>query len=190
MKRSLVAVALFALICTGRANASALSDFANAWTKVNDYACQITTHETIGAEVQDRTYAYAFKKPHSAKSEITAGPGKGAKLAWTGGPTRVMSLRGDTLESTSFAAILAWYQGDKGVLSESTTDTIMGVPIDTVTLLIAHPSANKDVSKDVLYISRVTHLPVRRVRYEGNIVVKQEDFINLKVNTGLKDSDF
>jgi len=31
---------------------------------------------------------------------------------------------------------------------------------------------------------------VRRVRYEGNILVKQEDFINLKTNTGLKDSDF
>jgi hypothetical protein len=42
----------------------------------------------------------------------------------------------------------------------------------------------------VLYISRATHLPVRRARYEDNILVKQEDFINLKVNTGLKDTDF
>ncbi|MGH7714541.1 MAG: hypothetical protein ACREML_00965 [Vulcanimicrobiaceae bacterium] len=170
MKLGLVAIALFALICTGRASASALSNFADAWAKVNDYTCQITTHETAGADVQDRTYAYAFKKPHSARSEITAGPGKGAKLAWTGGTSRVMSLRGDTLESISFASILAWYQDNKGTLSESTTDTILGVPIDTVTLLIANPSANRDVSKDVLYISRVTHLPVRRVRYEGSIV--------------------
>jgi outer membrane lipoprotein-sorting protein len=190
MKLTFAAFALFALLCTGRASASALSDFANAWAKVEDYTCQITTHETTGADVQDRTYAYAFKKPHAAKSEITAGPGKGAKLVWNGGANRAMGLRGDTLESTSFASILASYQSDKGTISESTTDTILGVPIDTVTMLVANPSANKDVSKDVLFISRATHLPVRRARYEGNILVKQEDFINVKVNTGLKDADF
>jgi outer membrane lipoprotein-sorting protein len=189
MKR-VFALVLLTAICTAPASASALSQFAAAWSNVNDYTCQITTRETIGAAVQDRTYGYAFKKPHSAKSEITVGPGKGAKLVWNGEGNRVMGLRGDTLESTSFAAILAWYQSGKGTLSETTTDTVLGVPIDTVTMLVANPSANKDVSKDVLFISRVNHLPVRRVRYEGNILVKQEDFINLKTNTGLKDGDF
>jgi len=189
MKRVLVALVLFAGLCTAPAGASALSQFAAAWANVNDYTCQITTHETIGVAVQDRTYSYAFKKPHSAKSEITAGPGKGAKLVWTGGAPRVMGLRGDTLDSVSFGAILALYESDKGTISEGTADTIEGL-IDTVTLTIANPAANKDVSKEVLYLSRSTHLPVRRVRYEGTIVVKQEDYIDLKTNTGLKDSDF
>jgi outer membrane lipoprotein-sorting protein len=211
MKRVLVAIALFAFACTGRASASALSDFSDAWAKVNDYTCQITTHETIGADVQDRTYDYAFKKPHSAKIDITGGPGKGGGSVWTGGDTvlghqggllrgikmnvattdpRATSLRGDTISSASFGSILAVYQGGKGTLSESTIDTISGSPVDTITLMIANPSANKDVSKDVLYISRATHLPVRRERYEGTILVKREDFVNIKTNTGLKDSDF
>ncbi len=189
MKRILIALVLFTAICTGRANASALSQFAAAWANINDYTCQITTHETIGVDVQDRTYQYAFKKPHSAKSEITAGPGKGAKLRWSSGPAPVMSLRRDTLDSASFAAILTAYQSGNGTLAEGTAETILG-PIDTVTLTIANPSANKDVSKDVLFISRTTHLPVRRSRYEGSILVKQEDFINIKTNTGLKDTDF
>jgi outer membrane lipoprotein-sorting protein len=207
----LFAMALFALVCTGRANASAFSDFADAWAKVNDYTCQITTHETVGADVQDRTYDFAFKKPHSAKIDITGGPGRGGGSIWNGGDTvvghqggllrgikltvsitdpRATSLRGDTMLAGSFGTILAAYQSGKGVLSESTTDTILGVPIDTVTMLITNPAANKDVSKDVLFISRTTHLPVRRVRYEGTILVKQEDFLNVKVNPGLKDSDF
>ena len=189
MKR-IVALMMFIAVCTAPASASALSQFAAAWSNVNDYTCQITTHETIGAAVQDRTYAYAYKKPHWAKSEITVGPGKGAKLVWNGDASRVMGLRGDTLESTSFAAILAWYQSGKGTITETTTDTVLGIPIDTVTMAVTNPSANKDVSKDVLFISRINHLPVRRVRYEGNILVKQEDFINLKTNTGLKDTDF
>jgi len=189
MTRVLVALVLFTALCTGRANASALSQFAAVWSTVNDYTCQITTHETIGVEVQDRTYDYAFKKPHSAKSEITVGPGKGAKLRWSSGPAPVMSLRRDTLDSVSFASILATYQSSIGTLTEGTAETIQG-PIDTVTLTVANPSANKDVSKDVLYISRTTHLPVRRVRYEGGILVKQEDFLNVKINTGLKDTDF
>ncbi len=211
MKRVLIAITLLALVCTGRASASALSDFAAAWSGVNDYTCQITTHETIGADVQDRTYDYAFKKPHSAKIDITGGPGKGGGSVWTGGDTvlghqggflrgikmnvsitdpRATSLRGDTIDSASFGSILAVYQGDKGTLSESTIDTISGSPVDTITLMIANPSANKDVSKDVLYISRATHLPVRRERFEGTILVKREDFTGIKTNTGLKESDF
>ncbi|MGA3036509.1 MAG: hypothetical protein ABSE64_03400 [Vulcanimicrobiaceae bacterium] len=211
MKRVLVAIAFFALVCTGRAYASALGDFSEAWTKVNDYTCQITTHETIGTDVQDRVYDFAFKKPHSAKIDITGGAGKGGGSIWTGGDTvrghmggllhgfsqtvprtdpRATSLRGDTIDSASFGSILAVYQSGKGVLSESTIDTISGSPVDTITLLIANPSANKDVSKDVLFISRVSHLPVRRERYEGTILVKREDFVNVKLNPGLKDTDF
>jgi outer membrane lipoprotein-sorting protein len=211
MKRVLFAAALFALVCTGRAGASTLNDFADAWAKVNDYTCQITTHETVAADVQDRVYDFAFKKPHTAKIDITGGAGKGGGSIWHGGDTvvghqggllrgikltvsitdpRATSLRGDTIESASFGSILGVYQSGKGILSESTIDTISGSPVDTITLTIANPSANKDVSKDVLFISRVTHLPVRRVRYEGNIVVKQEDFVNIKINPGLKDSDF
>jgi outer membrane lipoprotein-sorting protein len=211
MKRVIVALVILAFAATGRASASALSDFATAWGSVSDYTCQIVVHETQGTQVQDRTYDYAFKKPHTAKIEITGGPGKGGGSVWTGGDTvlghqgglfhgvkmnvsitdpRATSLRGDTIDSASFASILAVYQSNKGTLAETTTDTIQGTPIDTITLTITNPSANKDVSKDVLYISRMTHLPVRRARYEGAVLVKQEDFINVKTNTGLKDSDF
>ena len=211
MRRVFFACALFALACTARASASALTDFNDAWNKVDNYSCSIVVHESLGTQTQDRHYDYWFKKPNLAHIEITSGPGKGSGSVWHGGDTvrghqggflhgiqmnvsindgRAVTLRGDTINTASFGFILGVFQSGIGTVTEGPGETIDGAATDTVSMKITNPSTNKNVTRDVIYLSKSTHLPVRRMRYEGDTMVKQEDFVNVKLNPGLKDSDF
>ena len=95
------------------------------------------------------------------------------------------------MDTASFGSILSAFQSTmRGMLTESAGETIDGTPTDMLSMKIADPAQEKGVTRDVLYLSKVTHLPVRRVRYAGDAIVKQEDFVNVKLNPGLKDSDF
>ena len=210
MTRIVFAAVLFASLCCARASAGTLSDFADAWKALNDYSCSIVVHETLDNQVQDRRYDFWFKKPALAHIEIVSGPGKGSGSVWHGGDTvlghqgglfhglkmnvsihdpRAVSLRGDTMDTASFGHILAVYQTG-GTVTEGAGETIDGAPTDMLTMKVADPASNKGVTRDVLYLSKTTHLPVRRVRYAGDALVKQEDFVNVKLNPGLKDSNF
>jgi outer membrane lipoprotein-sorting protein len=207
------ALALLALMAaTPSSAATPLAEFADAWAKIDDYRCSIVVHETKGTSVQDRQYNFWFKKPTIAKLEITSGPGRGGGASWTCGDkvrghqggllsgvkltvsindSRAVSLRGDTIDTASFAYILANLQNSaKGTVSEGPGLTIDGVATDAVALRVANPASNQNVTRDVTYISRTTHLPVRRERFEGETLVKQETFVDVKPNVGLKDSDF
>jgi hypothetical protein len=46
------------------------------------------------------------------------------------------------------------------------------------------------VSREVLYLSTVSNLPVRRERYAGTQLVKSENITDTKTNVGLTSSDF
>ena len=211
MKTLLMCGLLSVMLAAPLGAAGALSEFAEAWSAIDNYSCTIQSHDVEGTNVQDRTEHYWFKKPTNAKIEIVAGPGRGSGAVWHGGDKvlghlggilagikqsvsindrRATSLRGDTIESASFAGILAYYQGAKGTISESAGEAINGTPTDEVSLKIANVAANHNVTRDVLYLSKATHLPVRRVKYEGDTLVKQQDFSSVKLNPGLKDSDF
>ncbi len=79
------------------AGPAAAGEFLDAWAKVSSYTCTIKVHETKGTDVQDRTYNYAYLKPHFAKIDITGGPGRGGGASWTGGDT-VSGHQGGILE--------------------------------------------------------------------------------------------
>jgi outer membrane lipoprotein-sorting protein len=205
-------VAGLTLSAAGAAYADApAAQFAQAVAGINDYTVTITTHETAGTRVQDRVYEYAFKKPSFAKIETVSGPGRGSAAVWHGGDTvrghqggflapirltvgihdgRAVSLRGDTIDSASFPYQLDHFRSTKGELTEAAGPAIAGVVTEELTLKPADPAADGNVTRDVLYLSTVTHLPVRRERFEGDQLVKQEDFTNLKLNVGLKDDYF
>jgi hypothetical protein len=51
-------------------------------------------------------------------------------------------------------------------------------------------ATDRGITRDVLDLSPATSLPVRRLRYVNDQLVKQEDFSNLKLNPGLQPSDF
>ena len=191
--------------------ASGLTEFAEAWAKVTDYTVAVKVHEADGSRSEDRMYRFAFKRPHMAKIDIVDGPGKGGGAVWDGGDKvkghqggilsgihltvdihdkRATSLRGDTIDTAGFGAMLEQYKSIKGDVSETAGPAIDGTPTDRVMLKIADPAAAHGITRDELYLSRASHFPVRRVRYEGEKIVKDESFSGLKINPGLKDSDF
>jgi outer membrane lipoprotein-sorting protein len=189
----------------------AFEAFQKAWSSIDNYHETIVVHEIYQNNTQDRTYDYSFKKPSFAHIEVTSGPGRGSGALWRGGDSvkghqggflsmmhmnvpigdkRATSLRGDTIDVASFAYELKHFLDTPGTLSEGAGPTLEGVTTTAVTLAVAEPAKNKDVSKDVLDISNETHLPVRREQYAGDTLVKTETFRNVQLNPGLKDSDF
>lgn len=205
----------FGLLSAGSLRAEAadvlLTQFAQAVAGVADYTVSITTHEVKGSDVRDNVYNYWFKKPALAKIETVSGRGRGSAAAWHGGDTvsghqggilsfirltvgihdgKAVSLRGDTIDSASFPAQLEHFRTTKGELTEGPGPAIAGAPTESLTLKPADPAANGNVSRDVLYFANATHLPVRRERYEGDQLVKREDYTDLKLNVGLGDGDF
>ena len=183
--------------------------FAAAWAGIDSYTATIATHEISGTNTQDRVYRYAYLKPHFAKIDIVSGPGKGGGAVWSGGDTvkghqggftsfiklsisisdpRATSLRGDTIDHGSFQSVADELSIGK-VEPGTTAATVDGVPSDLVAIDLA-PATPGGVTKVVIALSRVTHLPVRRTAFAGDTQVKQEDFSDVKVDPGLTEADF
>jgi len=207
---SLCSAFVVAACGVGRAE-SALAAFGAAVDALRDYTVTIAIHETDGGRTQDRAVRYWYKKPTTAKVEVISGAGRGSVAVWRGGDSvrghqggflsmikltvgihdpRAVSLRGDTIDSAYFGNILDRFKTTKGELSEAPGPAIAGVPTEKITLIAADPSANQRISRDVVYLSRVTHLPVKRERFEGDALVKSQFFSNLKLDANLTDQDF
>jgi outer membrane lipoprotein-sorting protein len=190
---------------------SALSAFGAAVDALRDYTVTIAVHETDGERAQDRAVRYWYKKPTTAKIEVISGAGRGSVAVWRGGDSvrghqggflsmikltvgmhdaRAVSLRGDTIDSAYFGNILERFKTTKGELSEALGPEIAGVSTEAITLKVADPGTNQRISKEVVYLSRATHLPVKRERFEGDVLVKSQFFSNLKLNVNLTDQDF
>jgi hypothetical protein len=194
-------VALLAAAPTGPAAA-----FIDAWAKVPSYTANIKVHMTKGTDVQDRTYHYAYLKPHFARIDITGGAGRGGGAVWTGGDTvsghqggilsgihlnvsvhdgRAVDLRGHTIDLASFESVA---EAIKNAASVTTgEETLNGTVYDTVTYPFKDDAG---ATKTTAFLSRSTHLPVRRVTYEGDKVVETEDFTDVNTSANLKTSDF
>ena len=180
--------------------------FIDAWSKVPSYTATIKAHEVKGSDVQDRTYHYAYLKPHFARIDIIAGPGRGGGAVWRGGDTvsghqggllsgvhltisihdgRAVDLRGGTIDEASFENIA---QNIRDAASATNgEETVNGTAYDTVT--VPYKDAN-GATKRVIFLSRTTHLPVRRTTYAGDAVVTTEDFSDVNTAANLKESDF
>lgn len=192
-------------------NAPALGEFDTAFSKVNDYTVMVRAHEVSGDNTQDRVYHYWFKKPHQAKTLIESGDGHGSGGVWNGGDRvsghqggflsrfhlkvdlhdhRAVSLRGYTIPDGLLPNEVAKYRDVKGELSQRPGGTVDGEATDAVELKVADPAANQGVTRMVIYLSKATHMPVKQQRYEGDKLVAEETFYDLKTNVGLNDGDF
>lgn len=215
MKRLLPGVwfLAFALAALPAAAATppAITAFDDAFAKVNDYTLTVHAHEVKGDRTQDRTYQYWFKRPTLAKTLIVSGDGRGSGGVWNGGDTvsghqggmlsfihlkvsvhdsRATSLRGYTIPEGLLQTQVNRYKAAAGQLTQRDGPALDGVPTDEVDLKMSDPASQDNISRAVLYFSKATHFPVRQVRYEGDKVVADESFNDLKTNVGLKDSDF
>jgi hypothetical protein len=99
-------------------------------------------------------------------------------------------LRGDAVDSATIPAMLDEFTSIKGNVSEAPGPPIDGAGTVAVTLDVADPSTDKNVSRIVLYLSDSTHLPVRRERFVGTDLVKSENVTDMQTNVGLNATDF
>jgi outer membrane lipoprotein-sorting protein len=218
IKRSLLLAlaALFALAVPAQPvraanSAAAIADFDAAFSKINDYSFNLRSHEVKGTDTQDRVYQYTFMKPHFAKTLILTGDGRGSGGVWSGGDTvsghqggilagihlnvslhdgRATSLLGYTIPDGLIQNIVAGYKSTAGEIAQRAGGKIDGVPTDLVELKVANPSANGGISRMTIYFSQATHWPLRNIYYVGDKPILDQSFLNVKTNTGLKQSDF
>ena len=203
---SALACAVAGVALLGAAPSGPAAAFLAAWEKIPAYTCSIKVHETKGSDVQDRTYRYAYLKPHFARIDITGGAGRGGGAAWKGGETvsghqggilsgihltvsmhdgRAVDLRGGTIVQASFQDMAETIKAAPSVTSGE--ETVNGSAFDTVTFPYTDQNA---ATKRVIFLSRSTHLPVRRVTYAGDTVVEDELFTDCDTAATLKESDF
>jgi len=216
---SLALALLFAAAATpsapaaGNKSTPALEEFQKTFGGIKDYQFQIVTHETTddGKHVEDRAYLFRWRRPTDAQIMVLAGRDKGGAATWHGGDTvsghhggflsgihltksihdrDTTSLRGDILTSDAYDSELQHFTETAGTLAEATGPAIDGQTTTAVTLAVADPKTNANVSKDVLFLSNASHLPLGRDQYVGSLLVKTEKFKEIKTNIGLKDDDF
>jgi outer membrane lipoprotein-sorting protein len=212
---SSVSIFVLALILLSHAatasNVSAITAFDQAFAKVTDYTVTVHAHEVKGDRVQDRVYHYWFKRPNLAKTLIVSGDGTGSGGVWNGGDKvsghqggmlsfihlkvsvhdpRATSLRGFTIPDGLIQNEVDKYKDTKGELTERGGPTINGIATDQVELKVADPASNDGITRAVIDLSKETHFPVRQVRWEGDKIVADTSFTDLKTNVGLSDADF
>lgn len=200
------ALLILGVALLGAAPSGPAAAFLDAWAKLPSYTANIKVHETKGTDVQDRTYHYAYLKPHFAKIDITGGAGRGGGASWRGGDTvsghqggllsgihlnvsihdgRAVDLRGCTIDAGSFENMAEAIKAAPSVTSGE--ETVSGVAYDAVT----YPYKDDNgATKRIVFLSRTTHLPARRVTYAGDTVVETEDFTDVNTAANLKESDF
>ena len=193
------------------ATVPAITAFEEIFSKVNDYTVTVHAHEVLGDQTQDRVYQFMYKKPHLVKTLIVSGPGSGGGGVWNGGDTvsghqggilsfihlrvgihdgRATSLRGYTIPDGVLQNQVAKYTTMKGVLSQRDGPDIGGQPTTLVELKIAEGAGEPGETRAVIYFSKATHLPVAQMRWAGDKLISREFWTDLRLNVGLKDSDF
>jgi outer membrane lipoprotein-sorting protein len=192
-------------------SAPAITAFEQVFATTNDYTAILHVHEAKGNQTQDRVYQYQFMKPHYARTLILDGDGKGSGGVWAGtdqisghqggilsgihmkvsiNDPRAVSLRGVTIPDGLLQRIVENYATIPGKLVQQDGGKVGGVETDRLDLRPADPSANGGVTEQILYLSKVTHWPVRQIMYAGSQIVLDETVSDLKTNTGLTQADF
>lgn len=215
MKRLLSGISAFAFalvaLPAAAATTPAITAFDDAFAKVNDYTMTVRAHEVKGDRQQNRTYHYFFKRPNLAKTDIVSGDGAGSGGVWNGGTQvhghlkiafmtlgkrvdmhdpQATSLRGYTIPDGLLQNQVDKYTQLKGDLTQRSGPQIDGVATDEVDLKITDPSLCGGVTRMTLYFSKASHFPVRQVRWEGDTIVADETFTDLRTNVGLTANDF
>ncbi len=181
--------------------ADALAQFAAAWAKVNTYTCTLTAHEVLGTKVQDRVYAMFFARPSNTKMNITGGDGRGGAAVYHGGDTVqghqggilsliklnvnihshiATTLRGTTIADANWGSLYDHITGLKG----ATIDASAASGAMTLTVAVADPTTDNDVTKEVVILGQDS-LPVEYDQYEGVTQVKHVTYTDVKLNVDI-----
>ena len=185
------------------ADPPAWSAFKQTWEGVSAYSATVAVYEREGTQVQSWVLDYTFRKPSSATVHFTTGANAGATGVWSGGDTvvarrgsglmalfrrtfslhdpAVTTIRGSSIEQLSFASLLAHSQATPGTLSQEAGPAIVDIPTASVTLVPSSSSIDAGLTREIVDISAPTNLPLRVLAYEGDTLVRQVDFSNIKL---------
>jgi outer membrane lipoprotein-sorting protein len=201
-----LAAATLSIALLGAAPTGPAATFLDAWSKVPSYTDTIKIHVVKGTDVQDRVYHYSYLKPHFARIDITGGAGRGGGASWKGGDTvsghqggilsgvhltisihdaRAVDLRGGTVVEASFDNIADSIKS--AATATNGEEAWSGATYDTVTIPYTDTFG---ATKRIIFLSKTTHLPVRRVTYAGTAIVVDEAYSDVNTAAGLKESDF
>jgi len=172
--------------------------FELAWVGITGYSARVTVFEQLDAKTQQEAFDYTFLKPSSATMHVVTGPNAGVTVVWGGGTTvvahrgsglaamfkktfplhdpQVTTIRGSSLDELSFGAILEHAADTAGVVATGDGPTIGDVPTEEVTLIPTNSVIDTGLTLEVIDLSKVTHLPVRLLGYEGATLVRTIDF--------------
>lgn len=176
--------------------------FARAWAGITAYTATVTVFEQKGAQSQNRVLNYTFRTPSDVTVQIVGGQDAGATLLWSGGSDVVAhhssgltgmfkktlslhdpqatTIRGSSIDELTFGNILAHAQRTPGKVSEASGPAIGG-PTDAVTLIPDDAEANAGYTREVVDLSKNTHLPARVLGYQGDMRVRKIDFSNIQL---------
>ena len=214
-----VAFACAALPARAASGPPELAALDATWSKVNDYQATIVASEFNGKDREERRFHFSFLRPDHVKAEITDGALRGMVAVWNGGDRVIvyhhgmlaglrvaMSLhdkvvtspRGNTVATADFGEALECYNAHATLVHAKQGPQIDGEATIELLMENADPlecpgySDNdlKAVTKDVTIVNKDTDLPLRRMRYAGDVLVEQWDIVDLHVNTGLSERDF
>ncbi|MGB8205176.1 MAG: hypothetical protein WCE83_10905 [Candidatus Baltobacteraceae bacterium] len=190
------------LLPTPQAKPPAWLAFEHAWANITAYSTTVTTFEQEGTRTQTWVFDYTFRKPTSATVHYNKGPNAGVTAVWNGGnavsvhrsgllavfkktfalhdPT-VTTIRGSSIDQLSFAAIISHAQDTPGTVSEGPGPTILGIPTESVALIPNSAVADTGLTHEVVDISTMTSLPLRVLGFDGETLVRQVDFADIKL---------
>lgn len=195
-----------------------LSRLSETWSEIRAYRVDIDANELVGDRWTERQVRYSLLRPNRARMDILDGPSRGTALVWDGGDRirvrlggllafmrlsfglddpRVTSERGNTLFTPDFGKVLECFAA-----RAADVRILPGPGVDgqaTTQLVFEHapgPACSTDsqrdvaVTRDVVTILTETGLPLRRERFEGERSVERWELRDLRLNPGLKPSDF
>jgi len=184
----------------------ALAKYAAAWDKVTSYTCSMAAREVSGTRVQDRVYAFKFRKPFDTRMDVTEGDDRGGAGVWRGGDTvkghqggflsfiklnlnlhdpKAVSVRGTTIADANFGALLEHIKSLKG----ATIDAVPDGDLTKINVAVADPAADDNVTKEMMVLG-TNDLPVEYDQWEGDNEVKRVIYTDLALNVDIPDSTF
>lgn len=210
---------LAALPAGAASGPSELATLLATWAKVDDYQATIVADEFTGDQRQERRFHFSFMRPDHVKAEIVDGFLRGMVAIWNGGDRVIVyhhgmfsglrksfdlhdrivtSPRGNTVASADFSQALQCYEMHPELVHVEAGPIVEGVTTTRIFMEAAtplqcpgySPRDQTSVTKDELVIDDDTSLPLRHLRYVGERLVEQWDIRDLRVNTGLTESDF
>lgn len=192
---------------------AAFSAIASSYT---DSELTVDTKEAINGKQFDAVIRLQYKKPTLARclvlQDTTPGTksNKNAEIVWRGG-SKIQAHPGDKYSAvvvvldrtnprvtdavgfgcgqTSFDQIRDFFLAH-GTVTEAAGPSIGGVATTAETLTPTDVKADYNMTKQVMYLSATSHLPLENIGYVGDKVVLDAKYSDIKLNPGLANSVF